>query len=156
MIDAAMRTFLESGCALLVGTADPDGRPHGGRAWGLEVLSDQPLTVRLLVDGRDEVTLANLAAGGAVAVTATSVRTLVSTQLKGHSEGLEVATELDAERVDRYCAAFFGDIEETDGTPRSTVERLRPATFATATIVVAQLFDQTPGPAAGAPVASTT
>jgi hypothetical protein len=155
MIDAAMRAFLESGCALLVGTTDADGRPHAARGWGLDVLSDQPPTVRVLVDGRDEVGLANLAAGSAVAITATSVRTLVSTQLKGHADGLEVATELDAERVDRYCDAFFTDIEETDGTPRATVERIRPATFAATTIVVAQLFDQTPGPGAGARVAST-
>jgi hypothetical protein len=143
--------FLESGCALLVGTVSPDGEPHAGRAWGLDVLSDEPLRVRVLLDVEDVTTVEHAAAGGAISVTATSVRTLHSVQLKGRARGVELDAG-DASRAERYIAEFFHDIQETDGTTRDLLDRFVPIGYVGCTVEVAERFDQTPGPAAGAAI----
>ena len=49
-----------------------------------------------------------------------------------------------------YCDAFFGDIVDTDGIDRAVVERMTPLGYVACTVAVEQLFDQTPGPGAGA------
>ena len=152
MFEPATREFLESGCALIVGTVGTDGEPHASRGWGLDVLGDDPPLVRLLLDAADVVAVEHAAAGGRVAVTATSVRTLRSTQLKGTSLGLEAVTPEAVERAERYLDQFFTDVGETDGTARELLARLPPAGYVACTIQVADRFDQTPGPTAGAPI----
>ena len=133
-----------------MGTASPDGEPHAGRGWGLDVLDDSEApTVRVLVDARDPVTIANLAAGGAVAITAADIRTLRSIQMKGRSLGVDPPDPGDAERAGRYCDAFMIDIMETDGTPRDLLERIVPEGFVPCRVVVEDRFDQTPGPGSG-------
>ena len=133
-----------------MGTVSPDGDPHAGRGWGLDVLEDgEVATLRVLLDASDPVTLANLAEGGAVAITAADVRTLRSIQLKGRSHGTEAPDPGDPERAARYCAAFMIDIMETDGTPRDLLERIVPGAYVPCLVVVDDRFDQTPGPGAG-------
>jgi hypothetical protein len=152
VFEPATTEFLESGCALIVGTVAADGEPHASRGWGLDVLGDDPPLVRLVLDAGDAVAVEHAAARGQIAVTAASVRTLRSTQLKGTSLGLEASTPELTERADRYIEQFFTDIGETDGTARDVLERLRPAGYVACTIQVEDRFDQTPGPGAGAPI----
>lgn len=151
MSETETRAFLESGCALLVGTVSPDGEPHAGRAWGLDVLREDPLLVRVLLDVEDITSVEYAAAGGAIAVTATSVRTLHSVQLKGRATGVEAGPG-DAARAERYAAEFFRDIEETDGTKKDLLDRFVPIGYVACTVEVEERFDQTPGPAAGAAI----
>jgi hypothetical protein len=148
VVDDATKTFLEAGSALIIGTVGPDGAPFAGRGWGLDVLDGD--RVRLLLDASDEGTIANVAAGRAIAVTAADVRTLRSMQLKGRALGLDETTAADRERWDRYREEFFTDILETDGTPRELTDRFAPDDVVACTIEVDELFDQTPGPGAGA------
>ena len=155
MFDDDRRTFLESGCSLILGTVLPDGEPHAGRGWGLTVLPDEA-QVRLLLDVEDTTTNDCAAGGGAVAITAASVRTLRSLQLKGRVLSLEAGSPEDAGRAARYCEAFFTDIEETDGFGREITERLVPLGYLVCTVAVDDLFDQTPGPGAGARLSGTT
>ena len=152
VFEPATREFLESGCALIVGTVGADGEPHASRGWGLDVLGDDPPLVRLLLDAGDGVAVEHAAAGGRLAVTAASVRTLRSTQLKGARQGLEASSPDVAERAQRYLEQFFTDIGETDGTERDVLARLVPAGYVACTIHVDDRFDQTPGPGAGAPI----
>ena len=126
MFDEAVQAFLRTGCALIVATVDDDGEPRASRGWGVDVVSHDPPSVRLLVDADDEVTLEQLAGGRSVALTAASVRTLESVQLKGHGRGVEPGTPEDQARADRYVDAFFRDIEDTDGTERRLLLRIRP------------------------------
>lgn len=151
VFDDETTTFLESGCSLIVGTVAVDGEPHAGRGWGLDVASagDEP-QVRLLLDVDDARTVEHAAAGGAIAITATSVRTLRSVQLKGRTLALEVATPDDAERAQRYIDQFFTDIRETDGTDAAVTSRLVPIGYVACAVEVHERFDQTPGPGAGA------
>lgn len=156
MLDAATVTMLEGGCALIVATVDPDGAPHATRAWGLDVLDPDAGLVRVLLDAREERARANLVAGRMVAVTGADVVTLASIQLKGTSAGEAPCSPTDAARVRRYTEAFYHDIEITDGTPRAVVERLTPDAVVPVEVQVTDVFDQTPGPAAGRAVAGSS
>lgn len=155
VFETETRAFFESGCALLVGTVSADGEPHAGRAWGLDVVSEAPLRVRVLLDVEDVATVEHAAAGGAIAVTATSVRTLHSVQLKGRATSVEVEAG-DADRAARYIAEFFHDIQDTDGTASDLLDRFVPIGYVGCTVEVDERFDQTPGPAAGAAIGRTS
>src|SRR6187549_661846 len=86
VFDPDTRAFLESGCALIVGTGGPDGAPHAGRGWGLELLDGLSSgRLRLLLDAEDERSIAHIADGGPIAVTATNVVVLRSMQMKGRA-----------------------------------------------------------------------
>lgn len=152
MFDEQTRQFLESGCALIIGTVSDDGEPHAGRGWGLDVLAGDETMVRLLLDADDATSIAHAAAGGAIAITATSVATLHSLQLKGRSLRVEPVSPEDAERGARFCDDFFTDIVNSDQTDRALVERLTPAGYVACVAVIREVFDQTPGPKAGAAV----
>jgi hypothetical protein len=153
VFDEETRAFLESGCGLIVGTVSPDGAPHAGRGWGLDVLEvGPPARLRLLLDVDDEGTIGNVAAGAAIAVTATNVKTLRSIQLKGRAIGPEVLAPDDQARGDRYVEAFFADVEAVDGVPRERFEHFMPSGLVVCTFEADERFDQTPGPGAGARV----
>lgn len=157
MFDDATAAFLDSGCALIIGTVGVDGQPHAGRGWGLDLVPDGDgsqggdVAGRLVVDAGDAVTVENLAAGSKVAITATSVRTLHSLQMKGRALGIEAADGADHARAGRYCDAFFTDILETDLTDPLVIRRMTPTAYAVCTFSIDEVFDQTPGPHAGAP-----
>ena len=153
MLDDETRAFLEGGCALLVGTVADDGAPHAGRGWGMAVLeAGPPARCRLLLDADDERTLAHVAGGGRIAVTATSVLTLRSMQLKGRSVGPEVATPEDEVRAARYVEEFFGHVHEVDGVAWDVFEAILPSGHVACVFEADERFDQTPGPGAGARV----
>jgi len=141
--------FLESGCALIVGTVDADGAPHATRGWSVQVLDADAGRLRLALDALDSVALDNLEATGRVAITGADVRTLRSLQMKGCAGDIVPAADADRERITRYCDAFYTDVFETDGTPRQLVERLTPADFVMCEVTVDESYNQTPGPAAG-------
>lgn len=155
MIDPEHVGFLESGCALIVGTVHPDGRPHACRGWGLDVLGGEPTRARLLVSEVEQDVLAWLEAGGPVAVTACDVRSLRSLQMKGRALGVGAATGADRDRAERYLDEFFTDIHETEGTPWAILERIVPAGYAIVSLELHELYDQTPGPSAGTPLAGS-
>ena len=152
LFDPETAAFLETGCALLVATVMPDGEPFATRGWGLTVLDAARGEVRILLDAEDAESIALLAAGARVACTATSVIDLRSVQLKGRSTGVDVATAADRARAGEYTEAFFADIEATDGYARPLLERLLPRDYVPCTVLVEELFDQTPGPGAGKPM----
>jgi hypothetical protein len=151
VFDPETQAFLESGCALIVGTVGTDGAPHAGRGWGLEVVdSGEEPQLRLLLDVEDELSIAHVAESGVVAVTATSVLTLRSIQMKGRAHGPEDATPHDQDLARQYVERFFADAHTVDQTPWSRFESFLPAGYVACTVQVHERFDQTPGPGAGA------
>ncbi len=146
--------FLETGCALIVGTVTADGAPHAGRGWGLTVVDRAEHRVRLLLDAADTRTLEHAGLGGAIAITGSDVPTLRSVQLKGRAEALEPATDADRFRAAAYCSDFYSDIVQSDRYERSLLESWTPLDFVACTAITPELFDQTPGPQAGAPLQS--
>jgi len=153
MITAETEAFLHTGCALIIGTTTVDGDPYASRGWGMAVVDAERGLMRLVLMADDLAVLGRDGATPALAVTAADVRTLRSIQLKGRVMALEAAEADDLDRADRYADAFFDDIEATDGTSRHLLERLRPGRYAACVFQVEELYDQTPGPSAGAPMA---
>ena len=149
MLSAETKDFLESGCALIVATVSSTGEPFATRAWGMFVL-DGGRRIRVLFDDTDTRSLDNLHDSGRVAITAAHVPTLHSMQLKGRFVRSEAADDRDREKAAQYCENFFTDIERTDGQPRRLLERMVPEGFFACEVVVEELYDQTPGPGAGA------
>jgi hypothetical protein len=110
---------------------------------------DEPRHVRLLLDAADAPTIDRVSGGAPIAITAASIRTLRSVQLKGRAAAIEEATPDDIARAARYCDAMFTDIHETDFTPMELLEQLRPESYVVCVAAIAEAFNQTPGPHAG-------
>ncbi len=152
MFDPETGALLESGCSISVATVGPDGAPYASRGWSITVLSDA-IRVRLLLDADDRITLANLAGGGVIAVTCVAVPTLRAVQLKGEADKpVQTSDAADIARAARHCESFFADVSSIEGTPVAFLERLRPTAFAACTLTVTEVYEQTPGPAAGSPL----
>ena len=151
MLDDETAALLGGGCALILGSVSPDGRPHAVRGWGIDALDGEPLRLRILLDRHEEEAIANLGPGRAVAITVADVTTLRSVQFKGSSGGVVPAPDEAPETMALYVDQFFHDIESTDGTPRAALERFTPdpAELVAVLVDVAEQFDQTPGPGAG-------
>ena len=153
MFDTDLTAFLQSGCSTIVGVLTPSGEPFATRGWGTEVLPGAPPRVRLLVGAGAFASIGRFPGDGAafaIAVTGADVRTLRSLQIKGTAHDLEPPTSADLERSQEFCRAFFADVEAADGISTSLMRRLVPADLLACTVDVAELYDQTPGPAAGA------
>ena len=145
--------LLESGCALIVGLVTPSGSPLATRGWGLTIgVGGEPS--RLLVTAADMTALEPIDSlvGRWLAVTGCHIRTLRSMQLKGPIVSVEAPTELDDERADRYCDAYFDAVAEVDNIPRHMMERMRARAVIALTFRFHEVYDQTPGPGAGAAV----
>ncbi len=132
-----------------MGAVDRDGTPYATRGWGTAILDDGA-AVRVYLDADDEAVVPLLTVGAAVAITGGCVRTLVSAQVKGRVREVDDLTALDIATRERATELFVRDVNETDHTPRGLIERMVPERFVACTVDVEELYDQTPGPHAGA------
>lgn len=158
-LTAEIQAHLEAGSAEIVGFVTPAGRPYATRGWGLDVVDAAAGRVRLLLRAVDLVPV-GLAPGDRpdvpIAVTASDVPTLFSIQLKGRLLAVDEPVASDPARVERYCDGFIGDVVGADRIRRSLMDLWRPTgeALAACTVQVEELFGQTPGPDAGARLAS--
>ncbi len=152
MFESDLVAFLESGCALIAATVGPDGEPRACRAWGVEVLDAEAGRVRVLLGAHDPQVLAHATGGGRVAVTGANVLSLRSAQLKGRVEAVAPATADDRARSQRYCDAYHRDVALVDDIPRELMQRMVPVELVRCDVQVDAVYDQTPGPGAGAAI----
>jgi len=149
VIDPDVVELLGSACATFVGTVDADGAPAA--AYGMGVLvSDDGSELRVVVSSEEARVLDNLRSTGVVAIGATDVFTLRSVQVKGRALRVEPVTAEDRIRTERYLAGYFDRVHQTDGTPLEKIRRMQPRDYAAFVMTVDELYDQTPGPQAGA------
>jgi Pyridoxamine 5'-phosphate oxidase len=155
-MDDALKAFLESGVSVVVGTRDEGFVPEIVRAWGPHVNHDRR-SVRLCVPEATSVrTRTNLLGNGRIAAAFSLPSNYETVQLKGRHVRTTTPSREDLLRVDRHRESF-ADVNESIGVPRARVEafwRREVATsslFVTLHFVVLAIFNQTPGPAAGAP-----
>ena len=152
MLDDVTWVFRNGSRALIVAAVTPDGAPHASRGWGITLDADDR-SARLLLAADDEVLLASLGEHDArIAVTAGDIDTLHSTQIKGRAVSIEPVTADDERTAVDYFDGFAAAVERVDGTPRALIERLVPRAYVACTITIDEVFDQTPGPGAGASV----
>lgn len=151
MFTEEVRSIIVPGCALVVGTVGDDGLPRTTRAWSIEPLHADT-RLRIVMSADDEVAVGHLVPGRWVAVTGSDVTTLKSLQFKGPVVTVEATNAHDDEAFAAGCAGFLEKVSHTDGTSASIMRRMLPQRTIAFELEVEQLFDQSPGPAAGRPL----
>lgn len=146
--DAA--ALVGKGVAVVIATRDGELRPDVTRAWGPEIADDlEHMTLCVAVGGRPR-TLANLAEGAELAATfclPTSYRAL---QMKGVVVDVRDPAPEQMRLAEQHLDRFAAEAVQV-GIPQRVVHRfLDGGPFVSVTFAVRELYDQTPGPSAGA------
>ena len=136
--------------ALIVGLVGTDRHPYATRGWSLTVPPGSFARLRLVLSSDDAFQVNADRESHSVSVTAADPRTLRAVQFKGRTGPAEAATPDDRAAVVRFCDSFFGVVQEVEGTNRTLLERLVPRDFVACTVAIESLYDQAPGPGAGA------
>ena len=139
----------EAGAGFVVGTVAPDGTPCATRAWSAEVIDDDQRRVRFMVSADEAVVIENLQGAG-VCLTAAHVATFRSVQWKGQVVAIEPPTANDLAIAEAHTTRFFDAVNRIDGTPFELLDRMRPIEVLAVEMIVDEIYDQTPGPGAGA------
>jgi hypothetical protein len=147
--DPARIAMLTAGSGLLVGSVGPEGVPLAVRAWSASITDAGRVRVAMSAD--DPTAIAN-ARDGWVALTGADVRTLDSVQLKGRVVTIEPPDADDLDVVALQSHEFFTAVHETDGFPIGSLRKLMPNEIVMIEIEILEVFDQTPGPGAGAAI----
>ena len=148
MFSSDVMSILHPGTSLIVGTAGPDGEPCATRAFGLTIVDPAVPVVRVLMSAEDPLAVEQLG-NGSVAVTAADVGTLRSVQLKGRLTVVENVSDTDRAVYEVHAEAFIDAVVATDRHPPALARRILPARLVALEMTVEELYDQTPGPAAG-------
>ena len=147
-IDQELRSFLESGLALSVGTRSADHVPNARRGWGARVSEDgRSMDIFIDKSSCDEA-VANLRDNGRVAVCFVDVSDLHSLQIKGRCVEVGEPGPDDWSWVDRHRAAFTESVGFI-GFPPQTIRHLWSMQVIRIRFVIDEFYDQTPGPGAG-------
>jgi hypothetical protein len=151
VIAADTAAFLESGLSVIVGSRDGRLQPECVRAVGVRVEpGGRELTV-FVPDATGARTLANLRDNGRVAVFVSRALDHSSLQVKGTALSVAPAAGPDRAFLDRYRAALAEQLGPV-GVPPRWVFRMSHWPAHAVRLRVEQLFRQTPGPGAGAPL----
>jgi hypothetical protein len=147
--DEAVRRLLEPGTSLLVGTVDSEGWPACCRGVALVAHPDhQGATVYVPVATSAQI-VANIASNGRVAVVSSEPVSHASIQLKGRARAVRVAADGEAETV-RTHVERLADVFDSVGLPRAITRTVASWPAFAVDLAVEAVFEQTPGPRAGA------
>lgn len=149
MIGPELRARLAEGYAAVAATCDERLRPELARVWGMEVSPDGRSVTFCVEAPAGSRMRANLERGSAVAITATKPTTYRSTQIKGRLRGAWEPTEADLARALGQRDAFADNVVPLGIEPARGVRFMHEEVLYAAAIDVEELYDQTPGPAAG-------
>jgi hypothetical protein len=117
------------------------------RGWSAQLVG--PRRLRIGMDAGDESAVENVV-DRMVAVTAADVPTLDSVQIKGRVVDIEPPCAVDLEVVHQQSEAFLTAVHQVDGHPLELLRRLLPTRLVMLEIEISEVFDQSPGPRAGA------
>lgn len=148
LINDELKEFLESGVAVVIGTADERGRPGVVFGWGPRISEDRSHVTLFLERARAATPLANLASTGQIAMTVASPVSVRSVQLKGRWQGQSEATGNDLDWVQKHRDAFLIEASLV-GDPPAGISNLWMDDLLRIDFSVERAFDQTPGPSAG-------
>jgi hypothetical protein len=153
-LDAGVAAFAEisaRGASILAAVTLPDGTPRATRAWSCEVVDATRRRLRIVFsDNATELVDALRTGTGRVAVTSADVATLESVQVKGPVVSVGPTTPHDDAVVAHHCELLIEVIHRTDGMPVDVLRRFLPVTTIAVELEVEEVYDQTPGPTAGA------
>jgi hypothetical protein len=141
--------FLVGGVAIVVATRDDELRPEIARGWGPEVAENRASVTLCVSLAPGSRTHANLERNGAVAATFSKPSTYRTVQLKGSTLDVDEPDEDQLARVQQHLDSFADEVRQVGLEPTVVRALLEPELLAV-TFDVRELYDQTPGPTAGA------
>jgi hypothetical protein len=153
LTDETLLAQLAPGRSVLVGTADVSGWPACCR--GIAILVDpdgQGVTVYVPVATGAE-TVANVASTGRIAIICSEPVSHSTLQLKGRTRAVRVAAEHEAPAMNAWFDRFT-DVLASIGLPRGISRAMSRWPAFAIEVAVEAVFEQTPGPRAGALVKS--
>jgi hypothetical protein len=153
LLTAEVVAFLHGGVVAIVGTASADLAPALTRAFAPRVAPDHR-TIDVFV-GRDQSTtcLANLVAGASISVIVGNPVDYRGIQIKGAFAGQRAVDDRDAAWLER-CLDLYLEALARVGIPPAHSRRLLSRRMVCITLIPTEIFRQTPGPGAGAPLAA--
>lgn len=147
-----LQRYVEGGISVIVGTADADKIPTCCRGIALTTKDNfETVTVYVPAATAQEM-IANIATTRRVAISASEPLSHGSIQIKGVSRGVRLAPPSDEELV-RTRLHQFADVLSELGLPRRVTHRIAHWPAFAIEVSVEEVYDQTPGPKAGAPLA---
>lgn len=149
MITPELARFIESGISVLVGTRDARLRPDCVRAAGVKADPATSTLTIYLPAATSERARANLADNGRIAVTVTRAIDHRSLQVKGGVLEVRPSTAEERADIERYLELLAADWGHV-GVPRQATKAMNCWPSFTVTLGAETLFEQTPGPGAGA------
>jgi Pyridoxamine 5'-phosphate oxidase len=149
LTDEAVRRLLEPGTSLLVGTVGPDGWPGCCRAVALVARPDLGGATVYLPVATAAQAVANLASNGRMAVVSSEPVSHASIQLKGRARAVRLAADEESGLV-RAWIERLGDALDSVGLPRGITRSMASWPAFAVDLAVEAVFEQTPGPRAGA------
>jgi len=149
MLDQRIRRCLEGGTSILVGTVDAKGTPSCCRASAITSDDDLKTIAIYLPMATSQQTLKDIATTHRMAVAATHVVEHFSIQLKGTANTARLARDEEVALVEERMEAF-ADVLFSLGFPRRLTRSVAYWPSFVVDMRVEEVFEQTPGPNAGA------
>lgn len=146
-----LAALLESGLLLVVGTRDEGLRPDCAFAAGLRVHPGGRRVTVFLGTGPAASAIVNLRANGAVAVTASRPVDYRTFQLKGRAVRVEPVPERERATLVACREALASQLAAV-GWRRELTRRFPVWPCVAIEVELSSVFEQTPGPRAGAPM----
>ena len=152
MIGRELAEFVASGVAIHIGTRDDQLQPEGARALSASVESDGRHVLVYVSDVAARRILPNLEANGQAAVVFARPTDDRACQIKGNFVAVRAATAAERPRVIAHWESFFRNMAQI-GIPSATAAGWPVWPAVVIRIRATAVFDQTPGPQAGSPLA---
>jgi hypothetical protein len=138
-----------AGTATIVATRDTEMRPTLTRGWGVRFSEDGGLLTLCVGIAPGSPVRAHLEENGEIAITCSRPTTYRTTQVKGKAEVLGEPDERQLAAVAAHVEAFSAEVILL-GLPDDAGARLADDGLLAVAVSPRELFDQTPGPGAGA------
>jgi hypothetical protein len=152
MIGTELASFLQEGIAIHIGTRNARLEPNGARAVAVSVDADGTHVIAYVPETAAPTVLADLESNGQAALVFARPPDERACQLKGTFAGARRASDDERRLVEAQWSRWL-DRLTTIGYPRETFERWTTWPCVAVRVRVNAIFNQTPGPGAGAPIA---
>lgn len=152
MVDTELAGFLQQGLGIHIGTRDARLRPHGARAIAATVDDDGVHLVVHIAEVAAPRILPNLEANGQVALAFARPVDERACQIKGIFVSARPTRDDERALLDAQWEGFLKQLEAI-GIPREGMTGWTNWPAVAIRLKVTAIFDQTPGPQAGAAIA---
>jgi hypothetical protein len=152
MIDAGLAAFLEQGVGIHIGTRNQQLHPNGARAVAAKVESGGSHLIVYVAEIAAARVRGDLESNGQAAVVFGRPEDERACQVKGVCVDIRAATENERPMVEKQWDGFMNQLE-TIGIPRVASANWMTWPAVAIRLKVTTIFEQTPGPQAGAQIA---